>query len=256
MSDPATSPADGAGFREARRDLSGLTSRIEKRALLWLAARMPAAVHSDHLTLLGLAGMVACGVLYALSGSHPWLLLLVNIGLVVNWFGDSLDGTLARYRHRQRPRFGFYVDHMVDAVGALFVLGGLGLSGLMSPLVAAAVLVAYDLLAIETYLATYAIGNFKISWGPFGGTELRIALALVNVAALFWPSVQLGERTVGLFNVLGAPAAAGLALLAVAAGIRGTRALRGLEGTARAPRIATRGPSSDPSPAFALPPRS
>jgi len=238
MSDPATSPADGAAFQEARRDLSGLTARIEKRALLWLAARMPDVVHSDHLTLIGLAGMAACGAFYAMSASHPWLLLLVNVGLVVNWFGDSLDGTLARYRNRQRPRFGFYVDHMVDAVGALFVLGGLGISGLMSPLVAAAVLVAYYLLAIETYLATYAIGNFKISWGPFGGTELRIAVALVNVAALFWPTVQLWGRTVGLFDLLGVPAAAGLALLAVAAGIRGTRALLRLEGTARAPRAA------------------
>jgi phosphatidylglycerophosphate synthase len=106
--------------------------------------------------------MAACGALYAASGRHPWLLLLVNLGLALNWLGDSLDGTLARHRGVERPRFGFYVDHLVDALGALLVLGGLGLSGLMSPLVAAGLLAAYFLLAIETYLAAHAIGRFKI----------------------------------------------------------------------------------------------
>ena len=160
-----------SGFHEAQRHLAGLTAKAEKRALLWLAPRTPGRVTSDHLTLLGLMAMVACGVLYGLAGRHPGLLVLVNTGLVLNWLGDSLDGNLARYRGFERPRFGFYVDHLVDAFGVLFVLGGLALSALMSPLVAAGFLIAYYLLAIETYLATYAIGRFKISWGPVGGTE-------------------------------------------------------------------------------------
>ena len=143
-----------SGFREAERHLAGLTARAEKRALLWLAPRTPGWVTSDHLTLLGLGAMAACGALYALAGRLPWLLLLVNAALALNWLGDSLDGTLARHRRVERPRFGFYVDHLADAFGALFVLGGLALSGLMSPLVAAAFLAAYYLLAIETYLAT------------------------------------------------------------------------------------------------------
>jgi hypothetical protein len=112
---------------------------------------------------------------------------------------------------------------------------------LMSPLVAAAFLVAYYLLAIETYLATYALGRFKISWGPIGGTELRIVLAVANVAALVWPRVAVSETTVRLFDLLGAPAVLGLVALAVGAGLRGTRELLRQEGTARHPR--TSGPA-------------
>jgi phosphatidylglycerophosphate synthase len=220
------------GFHEATRHLAGLTAGAERRALLWLAPRTPACVTSDHLTLLGLASMAACGALYAASGRHPFLLLLVNLGLALNWLGDSLDGTLARHRGCERPRFGFYVDHLADAFGALCVLGGLALSGLMSPLVAAGFLVAYYLLAIETYLATYAIGRFKISWGPFGGTELRILLAAVNVFVLFWPRVSGSGGSWLVFDVLGAAASAGLLALAFVAGIRGTRALVRAEGWA------------------------
>jgi archaetidylinositol phosphate synthase len=219
-------------FHEAQRHLAGLTARAERRALLWLAPRTPAAITSDHLTLLGLASMAACGALYAASGHHPWLLLLVNLALALNWLGDSLDGTLARYRGVERPRFGFYVDHLVDAFGALLVLGGLALSGLMSPLVAAGLLVAYFLLAIETYLATYAIGRFKVSWGPLGGTELRILLATVNVLVLFRPRVSVAGVSWLLFDIVGVPASAALLALAVAAGVRGTRALARAEGWA------------------------
>ena len=226
--------AQSSGFREAQRHLSGLTARAEKRALLWLAPRTPGWVTSDHLTLLGLVAMAACGALYALAGRHPWLLLLVAVALAVNWLGDSLDGTLARHRHVELPRFGFYVDHLVDAFGALFVLGGLALSGLMSPLVAATFLVAYYLLAIETYLATYAIGRFKISWGPIGGTELRILLAALNVLVLFRPRISLGGSSWLAFDVLGVAAAAALGVLALVAGIRGTRALALAEGWAPA----------------------
>ncbi len=234
----ATRPS---GFQEAQRHLAGLTARVEKRALLWLAQRTPGRVTSDHLTLLGLLAMAGGGVLYALSGRHPGLLLLVNVALALNWLGDSLDGTLARHRGVERPRFGFYVDHLVDAFGALFVLGGLGLSGLMSPLVAAGLLAAYFLLAIETYLATYAIGRFKISWGPFGGTELRILLAFLNMLVLFRPRVSAGGGSWLVFDVLGTAAAAALVALALVAGIRGTRALARAEGWAP-PLGADRGP--------------
>jgi len=221
-------------FRPAERHLAGLTARAEKQALLWMAPRVPGRVTSDHLTLLGLGSMAACGALYAASGGHPWLLLLVDVGLALNWLGDSLDGTLARHRRVERPRFGFYVDHLADAFGALLVLGGLALSGLMSPLVAAAILVAYYLLAIETYLATYAIGRFRISWGPFGGTELRILLAAVNSFVLFRPRIAVGGGSWLAFDVLGVAGAVVLVALALAAGIRGTRALARDEGWAPA----------------------
>ena len=230
MSIRDTRPTDG--FREAQRHLAGLTARGEKRLLLLLAARTPGWITSDHLTLLGLASTAACGALYAASGRHPRLLLVVNLALALNWLGDSLDGTLARHRGVGRPRFGFYVDHLADAFGALFVLAGLAASGLMSPLVAAAVLIAYFLLAIETYLATYTIGRFEISYGPLGGTELRILLAVANAFVLrraVWTIDGVGWLA---FDVLGAATAAVLAILAVVSAIRGTRALVRVEGWA------------------------
>jgi phosphatidylglycerophosphate synthase len=225
------------GFHEAKRHLAGLTARAERRALLWLAPRTPPWVTSDHLTLLGLAAMAACGALYTASGRYPWLLALVNLGLALNWLGDSLDGTLARYRGCERPRFGFYVDHLADAFGALFLLGGLALSGLMSPLVAAGLLAAYYLLAIESYLATYTIGQFRISWGPLGGTELRILLALANGLVLWRPRLAFGTAPWLAFDLVGAGSAAALAMLAVVAGVRGTRALARQEGWAPAESV-------------------
>jgi archaetidylinositol phosphate synthase len=219
-------------FREAPRVL-GLTGRIEKKALAWMAARVPASVTPDHLTLLGFLATIASGSAYAFSGSRPSLLLAVNAGLVLNWLGDSLDGTVARYRRHERPRFGFYVDHLVDAFGALFLVGGLAVSGLMTPLVGAALLVAYFLLGIQTYLAAYAIGRFKISWGGLGGTELRILLAALNVVVMFRPRIALAGSTWLLFDVVGAAAAATLLLVSVVAGVRGTRALAREEGWAR-----------------------
>jgi phosphatidylglycerophosphate synthase len=223
---------EGTRFHEAQRHLAGLTARAEKRFLLWLAPRTPGWVTSDHITLLGLAAMAAGGALYALAGRHPWLLLLVNAALALNWLGDSLDGTLARHRRVERPRFGFYVDHLVDAFGALFLVGGLAVSGLMSPLAAACLLVAYFLLAIETHLATYAIGRFKVSWGPLGGTELRLVLACVNGLVLWRPRWALGTAEWLVFDVLGMGAAAVLATLAIVAGVRGTRHLARAEGWA------------------------
>ena len=119
-------------FREARRVQNGLLAPAEKKVLLWLAARMPATVNSDHLTVIGVLGMLACGVAYAYERWYRWALLLAIVGLAVNWFGDSLDGTLARARNCQRPRYGFYVDHVADALCICFLFGGLGLSGLMN----------------------------------------------------------------------------------------------------------------------------
>jgi phosphatidylglycerophosphate synthase len=220
--------AEAATFQEARREL-GVTASVEKRLLAWLAARMPAAVNSDHLTALGLAAMAAAGGAYALSGKQPWLLLLVNVLLVVNWFGDSLDGTLARFRNRCRPRYGFYVDHMVDVFGALFLLGGLAFSGYMSAPVAVAVLLAYFMMSIHVYLATHTLGVFKIAYAGLGGTELRLLLAAGNVAVFLLPRLSVGGVEVRLFDVAGVAAAAGLAVTLLVAAARTTRRLYELE---------------------------
>jgi phosphatidylglycerophosphate synthase len=216
-------------FEEARRDLRSLTAGVEKKALLWLAARTPAGVTPDHLTGLGLLAMLVAGVAYLFSAETPALLHLVNVALLVNWLGDSLDGTLARFRKRCRPRYGFYVDHLVDAFGALFLLGGLALSGYMSERVALALLVAYLLVSINIYLATYTLGVFKISVGPVGGTELRILLALGNLALLAQPRFGLLGRQVLLYDVVGLAAVAALAMVLVVSTARNTRALHALE---------------------------
>jgi phosphatidylglycerophosphate synthase len=215
-----TTTADAVPFREAQREL-GLTASVEKRLLLWLAARLPLCVQPDHLTALGFAATLVAGILYAASAWQPWLVLLVNVALAVYWFGDSLDGTVARHRRQPRPRYGFYIDHLVDSIGAAALLLGLGLSGLMSPLVATAVLVAYLLVSIEMFLATYTLARFRIAHGGIGGTELRIALAALNVAVFVWPGRVLG---IGVFDAAGVAAALALAVVFARAAIaNGTR---------------------------------
>jgi phosphatidylglycerophosphate synthase len=220
-------------FKDARRDLRGLTTKLEKRVLLWLAARMPAWVNSDHLTALGLLAMLGAGAAYWMGGHDVRWLHAVNALLVLNWFGDSLDGTLARFRDRCRPRYGFYVDHMVDMFGALFLLGGLALSGYMSAPVAGALLLAYYLLSINVYLATYTLGVFQISFGGLGGTELRLMLMAGNALLAQAPHVRLLGHQV--FDVAGALAAGAMLVTLVVATVRNTRALYRLEPLPPAP---------------------
>jgi archaetidylinositol phosphate synthase len=214
-------------FRESKRELKSLLAGPEKKALVWLAGRMPAGVSSDHLTGLGFAAMGAACLFYALSRSQPLWLHAVNAALVVNWFGDSLDGTLARVRQRLRPRYGFYVDHIVDMFGALFLLGGLVLSGHMSAWVGAALLIAYYMLHIHIYLATYTMGVFKISFGLVGGTELRLLVMASNLTLLFAPGFRVGGWA--LFDAAGLAATAGLLVTTVVSTVKATRTLYDLE---------------------------
>jgi phosphatidylglycerophosphate synthase len=187
----------------------------EKRTLLWLAARTPQCIGPDHLTVLGLAAQIGAGVFYALAAFHRSALLAVIACLALNWLGDSLDGTLARVRNRQRPRYGFYVDHMVDSFGALALMAGLALSGYMHPRIAIGLLIAFLVLSIQSYLATHALGEFRISFWRFGPTELRLLLAVGNLA-LFWkPMVHFLGGEYRLFDVGGAIGLAGMALMAI-----------------------------------------
>jgi archaetidylinositol phosphate synthase len=214
-----------AEFNEAKRVMTSWSASLERRCLVWMAQRMPGWVNSDHLTALGFLGSVMAGVSYALSRWHPFALLLVVLWLGVNWLGDSLDGTLARVRNCQRPRYGFYVDHVLDAFGALFLLGGLGLSGYMSPMVAGALLVTYYLLSIEVYLATYCLASFRLSFWKFGPTELRLLLAVGNVALIWRPTTTiLGPRLL-LFDVGGVIGLACIAATVVIATVRNIIAL-------------------------------
>ena len=189
-------------------------SALEKRTLIWLAQRMPAAVNSDHLTSLGLLSLIGAGLSYWYAREHQIGLVLVIGFLITNWFGDSLDGTLARVRNRQRPRYGFYVDHIVDMFGTLFLLGGLGMSGFMSHSVATALIVVYFMLSIEVYLTTYTIGTFHLSFWKFSPTELRILLCIGNLVLLAGETKgRIGDREFLLFDIGGLVGLAGMTLM-------------------------------------------
>jgi phosphatidylglycerophosphate synthase len=194
-----------------------------------MAARLPRAINSDHLTLLAAVAMAGAGACYAVGPDSPIAMVGAIVLLAVNWFGDSLDGTLARVRHHERPRYGFYVDHVLDVVGILFLLAGFALGGFMTPMIAAGFLLAYYLLMVEIALATHAVGTFRISFWRFGPTELRILLAIGTLQLLRSPSVSLlGERWL-LFDVGGLVAVAGLLLTFVVSAIRNGRLLYRME---------------------------
>jgi len=216
---------EDVAFRPARRVNDALTASLEKRALQWMAARAPRWVSSDGLTVLGLGAQIGAGVGYALARYNRWALLAVIACVVMNWFGDSMDGTLARVRGQQRPRYGFYVDHMVDVFGAAAMMGGMACSGLVHWQVAIAMLVAFLLLSCESYLATYTLSEFQLSQGLFGPTEIRVLLIAGNVALLRSPySVIFGHRWL-LFDVGGVIAAVGMVGMAVVLTVRHTAQL-------------------------------
>jgi phosphatidylglycerophosphate synthase len=191
------------------REHKALTAGVEKRLLVWIAERLPAAINSDHLTFAGAAALLGVGASYWAGGSA---LLLVIPLLIVNWFGDSLDGTLARVRHRERPRYGYYVDHVLDAVGFAAIFGGLMLGGHMTPALGLAFLAAYYLAVVEIALATHARGTFRLSAFGVGPTELRILLALGTLVLMRSSAIEIfGHRRL-LFDVGGAVGIAGFLL--------------------------------------------
>lgn len=205
------------------REHTSLLMRSEKRLLVWIAYRLPAYVTADHLSLLGLLAMVMAGLAFYSSRWDERALLIVVVALVLNWFGDSLDGTLARVRNQQRPRYGFYVDHVIDVAGTCFLLIGLAASAYMTPLVALGVLVAYLMVSAESYLATHTVGVFRMSYLGVGPTELRILLAMGTLFVLFKPDVPIaGLGRYLLFDVGGVCAIAGLAVTFLIATIRNT----------------------------------
>ena len=223
---PAATPLTrSTPYRNPTRVLTSVLAPLEKRVLLWLAVRMPRRVNSDHLTALGTAAMFGAGVSYSLAKITPLGHVLVVICLAVNWFGDSLDGTLARVRRHERPRYGFYVDHVCDVLGTAFLLGGLALSDYMSPILAMSLLALYCMVLAETFLATHSVGTFTMSRFRVGPTELRILLAIGTLVLAIHPNAVLLGRTFKLFDVGAVCAMAGLAVAFVTAAITNTRLL-------------------------------
>jgi phosphatidylglycerophosphate synthase len=212
-------------FQEATRVQQSFVTKLEKRVLLWLAKRTPEKVNSDHLTILGAVGMFLAGVSYGLSRYSHYGLLLSCVFLAINWLGDSLDGTLARFRNRQRPRYGFYVDHVIDCFGVTALLGGLGASGYIDPLVAMWLLVAYLLLSSEIFLATYALGRFEMAYFHLGPTELRILLCAGNLYLFFQPSIPTFGLPFSVVNLCGAIGGVGMVATAMVSFVRHARVL-------------------------------
>jgi phosphatidylglycerophosphate synthase len=180
-----------------------LLGPLERPALHWLAAHMPARVTPDICTLIGLGGAAITLAGYGLSNIHPGFLWLASLGFLVNWFGDSLDGTLARYRHIERPRYGYFVDHTTDAVVQVMIFLGLGLSPYVTYNIATLALVGYLILSVLVYLRTYIAGEFKISYGGLGPTESRVVAVLLNTAMYFFgfQNIKIGPQTFSLYDV-------------------------------------------------------
>ena len=212
---PIQETRKSAAFKDAVRLQESFTAAAERKTLAWLAARLPAWVNSDHLTLLGFAAMLLAGASYAFARTHRAGLILATFFLALNWFGDSLDGTLARLRNRQRPRYGFYVDHMIDTIGGFFLMGGLAISGFIDWRIALGMFVAFLMLSVEVYLATYTVGTFRLSFAKFGPTEIRILLALGNVELWFQPDARIFGSSYRVFDIGGIIAMAGMSLMLI-----------------------------------------
>ncbi len=208
------------------REHHSILAAAEKQTLIWLAARMPAGITSDHLTMLGFAGMITAGLAFVASSLDKRALVLVPVALAVNWFGDSLDGTLARVRNCQRPRYGYYTDHVLDLIGTFVLLGGLALSGHMSPIVALVLLAAYMMVTAEVFLSTHVMRVFRLSSMGFGPTELRIVLSIGALYLLRDSRVCIaGSEPFLLFDVGGVIAIAGLTVAMLISASRNIRIL-------------------------------
>jgi len=219
------------------RTSGSLLARAERRLLQRLAAWLPAWVMPDHLTVLGLIASTLVGVGYAYTNRSPHWLWLVNFAVALNWFGDSLDGTLARYRKTERPRYGYYLDHLTDAYSTLAVGLGLGFSPYMLLSVGLAIIVAYLLLSINVYLETHVFAEFTFSYGNFGPTEVRLALIVLNVLAL---TLGAGAFTfvriqITAFDVTGMVIAGAMLMMLLGRAIGNLRRLARLEPARRSP---------------------
>jgi archaetidylinositol phosphate synthase len=207
-----------------------LLGPLERPALHWLAAHMPGWVTPDICTAIGVGGALITMAGYGLSNYSPGFLWLASLGFVINWFGDSLDGTLARYRRIERPMYGYFVDHTVDAVCQVIIFLGMGLSPYVSFNIACLTLIAYLLLSVLVYLRTYVAGEFKISYGGLGPTESRVVAVLLNTGMYFFgiQNIALSQLTFSVYDVFVAAIAVLLSSFFFNTAIQETRRLAAL----------------------------
>lgn len=192
--------------KPAVRIQTSILNRIEKKILIWIAERLPRWITSDNLTVIGLIGALVSGVGYVLSNSNPAFLWLASLGLIINWFGDSLDGTVARVRNTQRPLYGFFIDHNVDGITILMICAGAGLSPYFSLSVTLLILAGYYLLSIFTYINTHLKGEFRISYNGLGPTELRLVIIGINTLLMYLPttnnSITIVDVALNLYDII------------------------------------------------------
>jgi archaetidylinositol phosphate synthase len=232
----AGEPRAGAEPRaDAERRATFVTTRFERWALPRMAAALPRAIMPDHLTAVGILGSTLIALGYILTTRHEAWLWLASAGIVINWVGDSLDGTLARVRKIERPRYGFYIDHLTDAYSTTVIGIGLGFSPYMLLSVGLAIVVAYLVLSINVYLETHVFGVFRYGYGVAGPTEARLILLALNGMALLTGPLPFRLGGIGLtaFDVLGAAAALGMGAMLSRRVLRNLRDLSRMEPSRR-----------------------
>lgn len=196
------------GHEKSDRIQTSLLNGVEKKILVWLAQRQPSWVTSDILTYLGVFGAFVCAVGFALASVNVYYLWLSSFGLLINWYGDSLDGTLARVRQTQRPKYGFFIDHSLDAITICIMCIGAGLSPIFRFDVALLVLVAYLVISIYTYICTILKDEFRLTYAGMGPTEFRLVIILLNTVYMYirplreWSCTVAGQG-LGLFDIVG-----------------------------------------------------
>ena len=186
--------------KQAARIQTSILSASEKKVLVWLAERMPSWVTSDMLTFVGFLGALVMATGYALSNLNIHWLWLACLGLFINWFGDSLDGSLARVRNTQRKTYGFFIDHNVDVINETIMFIGVGCSPLVNMSFAMLALVGYFMLSIYVYIDCHLKGEMRLTYGGLGPTEFRIILALINIIFMYVPWLRLWKKDVVLFH--------------------------------------------------------
>lgn len=166
-------------------------AKPEKKALLWMAPKIPRWISPDMLTFFGLIGLMISGLSYYLVQQHWFFLILASMGLIINWLGDSLDGTLARVRKKQRPKYGYYIDHLIDSFGMSFFIIGIAYSDLVTKPLPWVVLILFFIMSINTYLATNTLKVFKISYLKLSTTEARVFLIIINTVLIFKKKITI-----------------------------------------------------------------
>lgn len=210
-----------------------LVARIERRLLDWICDRLPSWVRPDHLTALALVAAFFIGLGYALSWDDADWLWMSVAGYFVHWFGDSLDGSLARFRKIERPRFGYFIDHSMDALGNFMILGGMGLSPYVRLDVALFALTGYFLLSIHAFLSARVIGEMKLSYVNAGPTELRIALIALTVAMWMFDGIAGAPQTSPFDYFVAVTAVILVLLFVIQTGLTARRLLAEGEGPTR-----------------------